>query len=124
MDSTAFPEFIRSLPEADIPIDGLSGWLLRGDSGQLLFNEANEHVTVPRHSHGSQWGVVIAGRIDLTIGDHTRTYERGDTYAIPAGTPHEARIYPGFRALDYFADRDRYLARPPDQTQERSQATR
>lgn len=28
--------------------------------------------------------------------------------AVPDGTPHQARIHPGHRAVDYFADRNRY----------------
>ena len=39
-------------------------------------------------------------------------YAKGDTYFIPAGAPHSARIHAGFRAVDYFADRDRYKERP------------
>ena len=28
--------------------------------------------------------------------------------SLPAGTPHGARLYPGFRVIDYFADANRY----------------
>ncbi|MBI2840606.1 MAG: cupin domain-containing protein [Acidobacteria bacterium] len=111
MNSSAFPAFVKSLPEADLPFEGLRGWLLECPSGQVLFNESDVEVTVPEHSHGDQWGVVIDGEIDLRIGHHAQTYVRGDTYFIPAGTPHQARIYPGYRAIDYFADRGRYRGR-------------
>jgi mannose-6-phosphate isomerase-like protein (cupin superfamily) len=76
-----------------------------------MFNEADVELAVPEHSHGDQWGVVLDGRIDLTIDEIPHTFGRGDTYFIPAGSPHSARIYPGFRAIDFFADRDRYRAR-------------
>jgi len=110
-DSTVgFPAFVRHLPEADLPFPGLRGWLLQGDCGQVLFNESTVELDVPEHSHGDQWGVVLSGRIELTIGGHTRRYGRGDTYFIPARAPHKARIHPGFRAVDYFADRNRYRA--------------
>lgn len=111
MDRSEFPPFVRTLPEADLPFDGLRGWLLQSESGQVLFNESDIELTVPEHSHGSQWGVVVDGKIDLTIGGHAHTYTRGDTYFIPDGTPHQARIYPGYRAVDYFADRSRYRRR-------------
>ncbi len=111
LKTSEFPAFVRSLPEADLPFDGLRGWLLQSESGQVLFNESDIELTVPEHSHGNQWGVVIDGKIDLTIGDHTQTYTCGDTYFIPDGTPHQARIYPGYRAVDYFADRNRYRIR-------------
>ncbi len=111
MKSSEFPGFVRSLPEADLPFEGLRGWLLQSDSGQVLFNESDVEVSVPEHSHGNQWGVVIDGTIEMTIGGQSRVYSRGDTYFIPAGTMHSARIQPGFRAIDYFADQDRYRPR-------------
>jgi hypothetical protein len=111
MNTSEFPAFVRSLPEAELPFDGLRGWLLQSESGQVLFNESDVELTVPEHSHGDQWGVVIGGKIDLMIGDYTQSYTRGDTYFIPAGTPHQARIHPGYRAVDYFTDRDRYRTR-------------
>jgi mannose-6-phosphate isomerase-like protein (cupin superfamily) len=106
-----FPVFVRSLPEADLPFAGLKCWLLQSDSGQVLFNESAVDVSVPEHSHGDQWGIVLDGRIDMTIGDRSRSYSCGDTYFIPEGVQHKAHIYPGFRAVDYFADRHRYRAR-------------
>ena len=112
MKSSEFPTFVQHLPEADLPFDGLRGWILQSESGQVLFNEAVIELTIPKHSHGDQWGVVIDGKIELTIGDHAQTFTRGDTYFIPSGTPHQARIFPGFRAIDYFADRNRYRIRP------------
>ena len=113
MKSSEFPAFVRSLPEADLPSGGLRGWLLQSESGQVVFGESisNVELTIPEHSHGDQWGIVVDGRIELTIGGRTQTYGRGDTYFIPARTPHQARIYPGLRAIDYFADRDRYHTR-------------
>lgn len=108
MSSSEFPGFVRSLPRADLPFEGLRGWLLQSDSGQVLFNESDIELSVPEHSHGSQWGTVINGKIELTIDGQTRIYSRGDSYFIPADTLHSARIYPGFRAVDYFADKDRY----------------
>ncbi len=111
MTLSEFPAFVRNLPEAALPFDGLRGWLLQSDSGQVLFNESDVQVSVSEHSHGDQWGVVVDGEIELSIGGETRTYRSGDTYFIPAGTVHRAQIRPGFRAVDYFADRDRYRPR-------------
>ena len=113
MKSSQFPTFVQSLPEADLPFEGLRGWLLQSNAGQVLFNESDIEVSVSEHSHGSQWCVVIDGKIELTIDNQTKMYHRGDTYFIPAGTVHSARIFPGFRAVDYFADRDRYKGRQP-----------
>lgn len=111
MITSGFPPFVKNLPEADLPFEGLRGWLLESAAGLVMFNESDIEVTVPEHSHGDQWGIVIDGEIELTIGDARRTYRKGDTYFIPSGTPHRAKIYPGFRAVDYFADKDRYRKR-------------
>ncbi len=111
VQSSKWPVFIRTLPEADLPFDGLRGWLLESDRGQVLFMEADVDVDVTPHSHGNQWGIVIEGKIDLTIGEDTRTYNQGDMYVIPTGTIHRARIHAGFRAIDYFVDQNRYRTR-------------
>ena len=108
MSTSEFPAFVRRLPRADLPFDGLRGWLLQSDSGQVLFNESDIELSVPAHSHGNQWGTVISGKIELTIGGKKRLYNRGDSYFIPADTTHSAKIYAGFRAVDYFADKERY----------------
>ena len=106
-----FPLFIKNLPEAELPFIGLRGWLQQGETGQVLFNESDVELTVSEHKHGEQWGIVIDGKIEMTIGEVTTTFVRGDSYHIPAETLHSAVIYPGFRAVDYFADKNRYKVR-------------
>lgn len=108
MNSSEFPDFIKKLPIANIPVNGLNGWLLQSNDGQILFNESEVETTVPEHSHGDQWGIVIDGTIELTVNGKTNKYNRGDTYFIAGGTVHSAHIHPGFRAVDYFKDKDRY----------------
>jgi quercetin dioxygenase-like cupin family protein len=73
--------------------------------------EADVDVTVSEHSHGDQWGVVIDGKVDLMIGGEAHTFTSGDSYFVPKGTPHSAQIHLGFRAIDVFAERDRYRVR-------------
>ena len=43
-------------------------------------------VEVPEHAHGAQWGVVLEGWVEFTIGGETQTYRRGDTYYDGPGT--------------------------------------
>jgi hypothetical protein len=62
MNVPEFPDFVPRLPEADLPFVGLRGWLLQGESGQVLFNESDVEVSVPEHSHGDPWGMVVDGR--------------------------------------------------------------
>jgi len=106
-----FPPFVRTLPQAALPITGVEGYLLESPHGQVVFFTAETEVDMPEHTHGEQWGIIVDGRLDLTLGGVTHTYGRGDSYHVPAGTPHRAHIFAGFRAVDYFADRDRYRPR-------------
>ena len=109
-----FPEFIKSLTQAELPFEGLRGWVLQSEFGQVLFNESEIEIVVPEHKHGDQWGIVVAGRIELIISGEQNTFVQGDSYFIPADTLHSAVIYPGFRAVDYFADKNRYKQRSSD----------
>jgi quercetin dioxygenase-like cupin family protein len=108
-----FPEFIRALPQPDSPLEGLEAWMLQTDQAMGMFFELPDGVVVPEHSHGAQWGVVLEGRLEFTIGGETKHYGPGDTYFIPAGVAHSAVIHPGYVGIDVFADANRYAARRP-----------
>ena len=107
-----FAEFIRRLPEVDSPLASLRGWMLQTEQALAMFYEIADGVEVPAHAHGAQWGVVLEGSVEFTIGDEKRTYRRGDTYYVPDGVVHAAVISPGYVGIDVFADADRYAARP------------
>ncbi len=108
MKPPKFPEFVQNLPQADLPVAGIRGWLLLSEQGQVLFLQADQQVQIPPHRHGDQWGIVIEGEMQLAIGEKTTTFRQGDSYYIPAGTEHKAILYKGFRVLDFFADKNRY----------------
>jgi quercetin dioxygenase-like cupin family protein len=103
-----FPEPIRSLPEADIPLSGLKAYLSQSNNHQILFMEFGEDAEVPEHSHESQWGVVLEGKIDLVIEGVKRTYTKGDRVFIPKGAKHSAKIYAGYADISFFNEEDRY----------------
>ena len=63
---------------------------------------------MPEHEHRDQWGVVLEGEVNMTIGGTKRNYRQGETYFVPAGVPHIARVRAGTRGIDVFAERDRY----------------
>jgi quercetin dioxygenase-like cupin family protein len=109
--SEIFPEPIRNLPEADIPFSGIKAYLSQAENHQILFMEFSEETQVPEHSHDSQWGVVLAGKVDLTIGGIERTYSKGDCVFIPKGAKHSAKIYAGYADISFFAQKDRYKAK-------------
>jgi len=107
-----YPDLILNLPDADIPIAGVRGKLLQGEARQLVFFDLPAGTNVPPHAHGAQWGVVLDGELELTIGDETRTYRKGETYFIPAGVTHAASCKVRCRVLDLFEERDRYRVKP------------
>lgn len=103
-----FPGWMGDLPEVDTPFAGLDGRLLASPHGQAVFFRAEEEVEVPAHSHGAQWGVVVSGRLHLTVAGRSAVYEPGDTYEIGAGEEHSARLDAGSSVIDVFQDPDRY----------------
>ena len=44
--SEIFPEPIRNLPEADIPLSGIKAYLSQAENHQILFMEFSEDVEV------------------------------------------------------------------------------
>jgi quercetin dioxygenase-like cupin family protein len=105
-----FAEFIRRFPsletafsEEDVTIRAIAS-----EDGLVAFFQFHKDAVLPPHSHLGQWGTVIEGEIELTIGDETRTYRKGDTYDIPAGVVHSGVIKAGAMAIDVFEEGDRY----------------
>ena len=111
MQENDWPDLIRNLPEADIPFDGVRGWLLQSADHQLVFFDIEPIGEVPRHHHGAQWGTMISGEMDLTIGDETRRIVPGDSYYIPAGVEHGATFHTRCLVIDLFEDVDRYKSK-------------
>ena len=103
-----FPDPIRRLPEADIPIDGVKAYLSQSDTHQIIFMEFDKDVNLPEHSHAAQIGIVLEGRIDLVIGGKKATYSKGDRYYIPEGVLHSGKIYSGYADITFFDQPDRY----------------
>ena len=82
MSDNDWPELITNLPEADIPFDGVRGWLLQGPNHQQIFFDIQPIGEVPPHSHGAQWGIMVDGEMKLTIGGETRHIKTGDSYLL------------------------------------------
>jgi quercetin dioxygenase-like cupin family protein len=104
-----FPDIITIRPEADIPFNGVKGWISQSDDHQTVFIEIEAIGKVAEHSHCAQWGIVVKGEMDLTIGRDTKTYAKGDSYFIPDGVVHSAVFKTKTWAIDFFADNKRYL---------------
>lgn len=103
-----FPEMILGLPEADIPFKGVRGWISQGPDHQIVFMDIEPIGAVAEHSHGEQWGLVLDGEMDLTIGGVTKTYRKGDNYFVGDGVPHSAVFKERTFVQDMFRQVDRY----------------
>ena len=106
-----FPEPIVRLPQADIPLPGVTAYLLQGPGRQLLFMEFARDIEMPEHSHAAQVGFVLEGRIDLVIDGQTHTFSKGDRYSIRAGQKHAAKVHAGYADITFFDQPDRYAVR-------------
>lgn len=106
--SDIFPDPIKNLPKADIALSGLTAYLSQADTHQILFMHFEQDASLPEHSHESQWGLVLDGRIELTVDGVAQTYQKGDRYFIPAGVKHAAKIYAGYADVSFFNEPARY----------------
>jgi mannose-6-phosphate isomerase-like protein (cupin superfamily) len=106
--SNLFPEPIRNLPEADIPLDGIKAYLSQAKDHQLIFMEFDEDADLSEHSHAAQVGFVLGGKIELTIDGIPREYCKGDIYYIPENIKHTGKIYAGYADITFFNEPDRY----------------
>lgn len=107
-----FPEPILALPEANIPLEGVKAHLAQGESFQIIFMKFEVEVVLEEHSHESQWGVVLEGKIDLLIDGKDYQFKKGDRYFIPKGIRHSGKIHKGYADITYFNQKDRYNIKP------------
>ncbi|MDA7448673.1 cupin domain-containing protein [Planktomarina temperata] len=105
-----YPDFITAFPSIDVPFpdDVVQTAVVRSDNGLVAFFTFLRDMELPPHSHGAQWGTVVEGQIEFTIGGETKIYRAGDSYSIPAGVEHGALIKSGTRVIDVFEEADRY----------------
>jgi quercetin dioxygenase-like cupin family protein len=98
------------------PIEPVPGCRMRTPHGQnlmLSYLEMDAGAEVPLHSHPhEQGGILLQGRVQLTIGDETRICKPGDLFIIPPHTPHRAVAVDGPAVvLDVFSPvREDYAA--------------
>ena len=106
--SKVFPSPIRKLPQADIPLEGLTAFLSQSSGHQILFMEFERDADLPEHSHNAQVGFVLEGKIEFIIGGEKHYFTKGDHYYIPAGVNHSAKIYAGYVDITFFDEPNRY----------------
>ena len=107
--SKIFPNIIKKLPKANVPLEGVKAYLSQGDKHQVIFMEFEKDVDLPEHSHKAQWEYVLNGKVDLLIDGVKHTYKKGDNFLIPNGVNHSGRIYAGYKSIAFFDQKDRYI---------------
>ena len=95
---------VNTIPALEI----LPGCRLRTPYGQnimLSYLQMDEGAEVPLHNHPhEQAGMLVQGRLQLTIGEETRVVEAGSLFIIPPNTPHRAVAIGGpVLVLDVFS---------------------
>lgn len=89
-------------------IEVLPGVRIRAPYGQhlmLSYLEMDEGAVVPVHHHPhEQGGMLLRGKMELTIGDEARIVEAGSMFLIPPNVPHKAVAIGGpILVLDVFS---------------------
>jgi len=104
------PTFLTNLPGIDLPFppDAVRTSAIKSDKGLMVIFEVMQDFDLPPHSHLGQWGTVLAGEFELTIGDETKIYSPGMSYSIPAGVVHSGKLKAGVKVIDIFEEPDRY----------------
>ena len=100
---TGFIDLARLTPISPVP-----GCRMRTPFGQnlmLSYLEMDDGAEVPLHHHPhEQGGILIRGRLQLTIGDDTRVVDAGSLFLIPPNVPHRAVAIDGpATVLDVFS---------------------
>jgi len=90
--SSIFPEPILNLPEAEIPLNGVKAYLSQGKNYQIIFMEFKKDVVIPEHSHGSQWEIILEGKVDYWEEGIKYSYKKGDRFFIQKGKKHSANV--------------------------------
>jgi quercetin dioxygenase-like cupin family protein len=117
--------------DSHVPIHPVAGCRMRTPFGQQLmlsYLEMEDGAEIPLHHHPhEQAGILLQGKVQLTIGEETRVVEPGALFIIPPNVPHRAVALDGPATVldvfspvreDYAQQANRYI--PPHTTSETS----
>jgi quercetin dioxygenase-like cupin family protein len=106
--SNIFPQPIKDLPEANIPIAGVKAYLSQSKTHQIIFMEFENDIDLPEHSHAAQVGFVLEGKIEMIINGEKKVFVKGQRYYIPNMIPHSSKIHAGYADISFFNEPKRY----------------
>jgi quercetin dioxygenase-like cupin family protein len=93
-------------------IDGIRmKTLVYGEKSLMTEFRLSKGADLPAHQHPhEQTGYLVSGRIDLTIDGIVHVVRPGDSWCIPGGVTHSAKVLEDAVAVEVFAPvREDYL---------------
>ena len=106
-----FPDFIERLPQADLPVPGVEGYLLQAEGHQVAFLRSEMDMVMPEHSHAAQWEIPLEGTAEVTFGGQVKVFGPGQPIYVPAGVPHSGKVKGPYAAIIVFEAPARYAAK-------------
>ncbi len=103
----------RDLPAIE-PAPGLKGRVVQADHATMVIYDLAPKTIVESHKHEmEQFGVVVKGSLAMIIAGEQRILTPGDTYRIPPGAAHGARVFEeATQVIDVWAPQRTDLLRP------------
>jgi len=91
-------------PEFEI-VPGVRTRTPHGENIMLSYARLDDAAEVPTHHHPhEQAGIVVRGKLELTIAGETKVLQPGEMYIVPGNVPHSARAIGGpVEVLDIFS---------------------
>ena len=83
----------RDLPLVE-PHPGVKGRVVQAEHATLVVYDYTPRTIVNTHKHTvEQFGVVVKGSLAMVVAGEQRILTPGDSFRIPAGTAHGARVF-------------------------------
>ncbi len=83
----------RDLPTIS-PAPGVRGHVLQTEKATMIMFDLDPKTVVETHKHEvEQFGMVVKGSLAMAIAGEQRILTAGDTYRIPVGAAHGARVF-------------------------------
>ncbi len=85
--------------------------LVYGDKTLMAEFKLEKGANLPQHSHPhEQTGYLVSGQMDITIDSVTHQVKSGDSWCIPGGVEHHAKVIEDSVAIEVFSPvREDYL---------------
>jgi len=87
------------------PHPGVKGRVVHGQQATMIVYDYAPKTIVETHRHDvEQFGVVVKGSLAMVIAGEQRILMPGDSFNVPAGTAHGARVFEeATQVVDVFA---------------------